>query len=114
MIVEDTLVHSPKQSVVTGASYTTINRPHVCGIRAVACRFTRSLAEWARLPALPYAALWEATAIVTLLHHRESFEPDRPIADMRVLSDAWLRGHGIARPRTSGMNGAFDVRPSAS
>ena len=92
MIVEQTLLHSPKQTVVTGAWQAPIDRPHLTGIRAVACHFTRSLTEWARVPALPYAALWEASVIVSLLIQRESFESDRPTADTSVLTDAWLRG----------------------
>jgi hypothetical protein len=54
MIVEQTLLHSPRQTVVTGVWHPAIDRPHVIGIRAVACRIRRSLTEWARVPALPY------------------------------------------------------------
>jgi len=92
MIAEQTTLHSPKQKVVTGTWRAPIDRPQLTGIRAVACQFTRSLTEWARVPVLPYAALWEASVIVRLLNQRESFESDRPTADTSVLIDAWLTG----------------------
>jgi hypothetical protein len=92
MIVEQTLLHSPKQTLVTGAWHAPMERSQLTAIRAVACHFTRSLTEWARVPALPYAALWEASVIVSLLIQRESFGSDRPTADTSVLTDAWLRG----------------------
>jgi len=92
MIAEQTALHSPQQTVVTGAWRAPIDRPHLTGIRAVACQFTRSLTAWARIPVLPYAALWEASLVVTLLNQRESFDSDRPAVDTSVLTDAWLRG----------------------
>lgn len=92
MIVEQTLLRSPKQTVVTDAWHARIARPQLTGIRAMACQFTRSLTEWARVPALPYAALWEASVIVSVLIQRESFGSHRPTADRSVLTDAWLCG----------------------
>jgi hypothetical protein len=92
MIVEQTLLHSPKQTSVIGAWQARIGRPHVTGIRAVARQFARSLTAWARVPVLRYAALWEASVVVSLLNQRESFESERPDADTFVLNDAWLRG----------------------
>jgi hypothetical protein len=91
MIIERTLPHSPKQTVVTGAWHAPTDRPHVTGIGRVACHFTRSLTQWARVPVLPYAALWEASVVVSLLNERESFESDRATPDKSVLTDAWLR-----------------------
>jgi len=92
MIVEETLLHSPKQTSVIGAWQARIGRPHLTGIRAVACHFTRSLTAWARVPVLPYAALWEASVVVNLLNQRESFESDRSSGDRSLPTDAWLRG----------------------
>ena len=92
MIAEQPALHSPKQTVVTGAWRAPIDRPHLTGIRAVACQFTRSLTDWARGPVLPYAALWEASVVVSLLNQRESFDSDRPVGDTSVLIEAWLRG----------------------
>ena len=92
MITEQLALHSPRQTVVTGAWRAPIDRPQLTGIRAVAWHFTRSLTDWARVPVLPYAALWEASVVVSLLNQRESFESDRPTADTFVLTDAWLRG----------------------
>jgi hypothetical protein len=92
MIVEETLLHSPRQTVMTGAWRATIDRADVTEIRAVVCHFTRSLTEWARVPALPYAALWEASMVVSLMNQRASFDFDRSTADTSILSDAWVRG----------------------
>ena len=91
MIAEQLALHRPRQIAVRGASRATIDRAHLAGIRAVACHITRSLTDWARVPVLPHAALWEASVVVSLLNRRESFEPDRPAADPFVLTDAWPR-----------------------
>ena len=92
MSAEQIARHSPRQTVVTAAWRAPIGRPHLTGIRAVACHFARSLTQWARVPVLPYAALWEASVVVSLLDQRESFESGLPAVDTSVLSEAWLRG----------------------
>jgi hypothetical protein len=92
MIVEQTLLHRPKETVVTAAWRAPIGRPYFTEIRARAGRFTRSLIACARVPVLPYAALWEASVVVSLLNQRESYESDRPTAHTFVLTNAWLRG----------------------
>jgi len=93
MVAKQTALNSPKQSVVTGAAWhAPIAGRHITRIRVVACQFARSVTAWARVPVLPYAALWEASVVVSLLNQRESFESDRPGADTSVKTDAWLRG----------------------
>jgi hypothetical protein len=57
MIAEQTSLGSLKQTVVTGALHAPIDLPHLTGIRAVACHFTRSLTQWARVPVLPNVTL---------------------------------------------------------
>ena len=91
MIAEQTALHSPKQTVVTGTWRAPFDRPHLTGIRVVAREFTRSMTV-ARVPVLPFAALWEASVVVSLLNQRESFDSDPPDVDTSVLTDAWLRG----------------------
>jgi hypothetical protein len=91
MIAERTALHSPKQTAVTGAWRAPIDLAHLTGIRAVAYHFTRSLTAWARVPVLPYAALWEASVVVSLLNPCESFESDRPAVDTSVLTYAGPR-----------------------
>ncbi len=92
MIAEQTALHSPKQTLVTAAWRALAGRPYFTGIRAGARRFTRSLTRWARVPVLPYAALWEASLVVNSLSQLESLGSDRATANTFVLTNAWLRG----------------------
>ena len=92
MIAEQTALHSPKQTMVTAVWRAPTGRPYFTGIRAGTGRFTRSLTRWARVPVLPYAALWEASLVVPALSQGESLGSDRPTANTFVLTNAWLRG----------------------
>jgi hypothetical protein len=48
--------------------------------------------DWARTPALPYAALWEGSVVAGMLHEPTDFEPDPFTSDMPFLKDVWPRG----------------------
>ena len=50
-----------------------------------------AVTKWAKVPLLPYAALWEASVIVSLLKERDDFEPDRYATEMPLLMDDWPR-----------------------
>jgi hypothetical protein len=90
MIAEQLAPHSPRQILMSGASRAPIDRAHSAGIRAVAYHFTRSLTDWARVPVLPSATLWEAAVVVSLLNQQASFEPERSTADTEA---AFTRSH---------------------
>jgi hypothetical protein len=92
MISEHTALNTPDQKPFVGTWCSPFSRQRVAGIGACFVRLTRTITAWNRVPALPYAALWEASIMVSLLTERESHTPDPFAAEMPFLSDAWLRG----------------------
>jgi hypothetical protein len=67
-------------------------RPRLIAIGAMAERAIRALRGWATVPVLPYATLWEASMVASLLTSREFFEPDRYGTEAPFLTDSWPRG----------------------
>jgi hypothetical protein len=92
MLSERTAFYTPTRLVMTRARHATDGRNHLVGTGGIARRLTHAIIGFAQAPALPYAALWEASLVVSLLNVRDSFESDRPATEMNVLTDVWLRG----------------------
>jgi hypothetical protein len=67
-------------------------RTRLIALGAMAERAGRALRGWARVPILPYATLWEASMVATLLATGELFEPDRYAAQAPFLMDTWPHG----------------------
>ena len=61
-------------------------------IGAMAQRVIRALRGWAKVPVLPYATLWEASIVASLLTSREFLEPDGYGTEAPFLTDSWPRG----------------------
>jgi len=66
-------------------------RPRLTAIGAMAQRAIRALRGWARVPVLPYATLWEASIVTSLLTTGELVEPDRYATEAPFLTDSWPR-----------------------
>jgi hypothetical protein len=58
----------------------------------VAHSLTHTLVDWARVPIMPYAPLWEASVVVSLIQEQQSFEPDLYSSETPSLTDSWLHG----------------------
>ena len=67
-------------------------RPRSIAIGAMAQRAFRALRSWAKAPVLPYATLWEASIVASLLATGEFFEPDGYGTEAPFLTDSWPRG----------------------
>jgi hypothetical protein len=92
MISEQSALNTRTRQLSVGTSRYPFSRQRVAGIGASFAQLTRGLTTWARVPALPYAALWEASLMVSLLTEHESQKPDPFATEMPFLTDAWLRG----------------------
>jgi hypothetical protein len=61
-------------------------------IGAMAQQAIWALCGWAKVPVLPYAALWEASVITSLLTGHGLFEPDGFATETPFLTNSWPRG----------------------
>jgi hypothetical protein len=64
---------------------------HATPISALLHRIACGIGRWARIPCLPYAALWEASFIGGLVHERDTYSPDPFATEMPFLADSWPR-----------------------
>jgi len=63
------------------------------GLAALAARATSPIRGFVKAPVLPYAAVWEANVLVSLLQRKKKdVEPDPFATEMPFLSDSWPRG----------------------
>jgi hypothetical protein len=76
MISDQTALNTSTRTFVTGTQRPVFARAHLTAIGTSLAGFTRSLQAWARVPALPYASLWEASVVVDLLSDQKLYEPD--------------------------------------
>ena len=87
------------QSLTSAATTTSTAAPETWQAPAAARRLTTlvrmvssKLASWVKTPALPYAALWEASLVVDALQDRESYEPDPFVTELPHTRLDWPRG----------------------
>jgi hypothetical protein len=92
MISEQTTLWTSPRTVMTDTWRAPLRHHQLPGIRAMAHRLTRAVSGWASVPVLPHAALWEASALLSLLNERESFPPDPYATEMPFLTDSWPHG----------------------
>jgi hypothetical protein len=71
---------------------TPIARRQVTAISSALHRMAIGVRDWARIPALPYAALWEASLIAGFARERDSYAPDPCATEMPFLAEPWPRG----------------------
>lgn len=92
MISEQTVLDSPVLPAVSSPLRMPASRLHVADVGAALHRLTGMVGQWLRIPALPYAALWEASLVVGQLRDQKTFEADPFSTEMPFLIDSWLRG----------------------
>ncbi len=92
MISEQTVLDSRVLPAVTGTLRAPAASLHVAGVGTAVHRFTGMVAQWLRIPVLPYAALWEASLVARQLVDKKTFEPDPFSTETSFLTDLWLRG----------------------
>jgi hypothetical protein len=92
MISQQTALNTPTRTFATGTPRPVFARAHFTAIGTSLARLTHALQAWASAPALPYAALWEASVVVDLLGDQNLYEPDPLATERPYLTDAWLRG----------------------
>jgi hypothetical protein len=91
MISEQTALNAPTRTFTT-TPRPVFARAHLDGLATSLGRFTRAVQAWARVPALPYASLWEASVVVDLVSDQQLYEPDPFATESQFLTYAWLRG----------------------
>jgi len=91
MIADQTAVQRPTSTAAIGTSHASLRKRQLSAIGAKVRRMSAAVSKWAKVPLLPYAALWEASVIVSLLKERDYFEPDRYATEMPWLTDDWPR-----------------------
>lgn len=89
MIAEQTAVNTRTQNLVVHAP---ISCQGVAAIGTGLVRLARTLAAWASVPTLPYAALWEASLVANVVNDRMHYEADPDATDLPLLANSWLRG----------------------
>ena len=85
------------RAALRAISSTAASRPRrtpgrsrrLTAIGAVFSRVGGAIRSWAKAPLLPYATLWEASALVAILKDRHYFEPDPFATEKPFLSDFW-------------------------
>ncbi|HEY1297595.1 MAG TPA: hypothetical protein VGJ60_31320 [Chloroflexota bacterium] len=92
MISEQTALPGATRIVTSHTSATPVGRRHLTVLGGVLRRAAINLSNWARVPALPYAALWEASVVAGTLHEPKDFEPDPFATETGFLKDSWPRG----------------------
>jgi hypothetical protein len=92
MISEHTALNTATPKLFVGPWLAPFSRQRVAGgIGTSFAQLTRALTAWARVPALPHAALWEATIMVGLLTERESHTSGPFATEMPFMTDGWPR-----------------------
>jgi hypothetical protein len=91
MISEQTAL--PAQArIVTGRTFATpVGARQLAVLGGILQRAAVNLRGWARLPALPYAAVWEASVVAGMLHEPKEYEPDRFATEAPFLDNGWPR-----------------------
>jgi hypothetical protein len=90
MISEHTVLRTP--IVVTHTWRAPNARRAMAVLETVAHSLTHTLVDWARLPIMPYAPLWEASVVVSFIREQPPFEADLYSSETPFLTDPWLRG----------------------
>jgi hypothetical protein len=71
----------------------TFVQQQLAAIGAMARKLSVGVATWIRIPVLPYAALWEASLLVSLLEAKTSLDQrERCGGPVSHGTDAWLCG----------------------
>jgi hypothetical protein len=91
MITDQTAVQRLSSTAAIGTSHASLRKRQLSAIGAKVRRMSAALSKWVKVPLLPYAPLWEASVIVSLLKERDYFEPDRYATEMPWLTDDWPR-----------------------
>jgi hypothetical protein len=92
MIPTQTALNTSVATQVTGTWQASIVRPLVAGPGAALIQLKQTLRAWVRVPALPYAALWEGSVLANLVDDRKVYEPDPFAGEAPFLGDSWPRG----------------------
>jgi hypothetical protein len=92
MISEQATFQQPTQVVAIRTSGAPIGRHQFVALGAVLRRSAHKLGRWARVPALPYAALWEASLVAGMVREPKDFEPDPFASETPFLSNSWPLG----------------------
>ena len=91
MIAEHPSVYRSTSSTATFRAAAVQHHPG--SIAMLVHRVAGAIKTWMKTPALPYAALWEASLVVGLLAERERRpRRDADVAQPVSRTDAWLRG----------------------
>jgi hypothetical protein len=69
-----------------------VGRRFTTTISAMLHRISASLGDWASIPCLPYAAVWEASLVVAKVNDWKIYEPDPFATELPFLLDSWPRG----------------------
>jgi hypothetical protein len=91
MISEQTALNTPRVSSMTAVWHAPFGR-QLAALGMSLARLTRDVQAWAHVPALPHAALWEASVVVDLVNGQKFHEPDPVVGEPPFLTDSWLRG----------------------
>lgn len=78
-------------TTTTNGWRTPVNWHPLAGIGVAAHQVAAAVKSWARMAVLPYAALWEASFVVSRFKEEDYFEPDRYATEMPFLKDSWPR-----------------------
>ena len=90
-MIEQSALDTPMSSAIASTWRTPLGRIPLTAIGAMAHHVTSALRGWARVPLLPYATLWEASVLVSLLKKPEHDEPDPFSTELPFLTDSWPR-----------------------
>jgi hypothetical protein len=90
MISEQIALNIPTRTLVTGTPRAAFVHAQLTAVRRSVASLTGALRAWARVPALPYAAMWEASVVVDLVTDQKFYEPDPFATGRSYLTDSWL------------------------
>jgi hypothetical protein len=76
MISDRTAVQTLGRTAIPRTWHTPFGRDWVATIAATTRRVARAVRSFAKVPPLPYAALWEASVLVSLVKAADRDKPD--------------------------------------
>ena len=90
MISEHIAIQDPPTHATRPWRLVAVSLPKAA-ILAFTSRVTRAIHAFAKVPMLPYAALFEAEMLLGMRRNREYFEPDPFATEAPFLDDRWPR-----------------------
>jgi len=92
MISEQTALSAATRIETIRSFAAPISRRQLAVAGDILQRAATGLRGWVRIPALPYAALWEASVVAGTLREPKDFEAARSSTETGPIRDSWLRG----------------------